>query len=243
MLLRDNVYDALRSAILTCELQPGQDLREQDLAARYAVSRSPIRDALLRLEGERLVTVLPRQGYRVNAVSFADARDIFGLRLVIEPACAAAAAEAGGAEAGGAEAGGAEGGGAEGGAVEVGYRAALAAFRGHAGGETDFVAYNRGFHAAIADLSGNARMAAVARDLVEQSDRLVRVSLQAIGDLDRGQLVAEHEAIIDAIQSRDSAAAAALARLHVAAARTRVLTALKASAQATASKAIEGNDT
>jgi DNA-binding GntR family transcriptional regulator len=94
VLLRDNVYDALRSAILTCDLSPGQELREQDLAAQYAVSRSPVRDALLRLEGERLVTVLPRQGYRVNPVSVADARDIFGLRLVIEPACAAAAAGA-----------------------------------------------------------------------------------------------------------------------------------------------------
>jgi DNA-binding GntR family transcriptional regulator len=80
----------------------------------------------------------------------------------------------------------------------------------------------------VADLSGNGRMAAVARDLVEQSDRLVRVSLRAIGNPDRSRLVAEHEAIIDAIRSRDGDAASRIARQHVADARTRVLTALKA---------------
>lgn len=198
MLLRDNVYDALRTAILTCALPPGQDLREQDLAEQHGVSRSPVRDALLRLETEKLVTVLPRQGYRVNAISGKDAADIFGLRLVIEPACAAAAARA--ADTSG-----------------------LAAFRDP--GTADFVTYNRGFHAMIADLSGNARMAAVARDLVEQSDRLVRVSLHSIA-ADQGSLIAEHNAIIDAIQAGDAAAAESLARSHVQDAMARVLTAL-----------------
>lgn len=200
MLLRDNVYDALRAAILGCALLPGQELREQDLAAQHGVSRSPIRDALLRLESERLVTVLPRQGYRVNPVSLVDAADIFGLRLVIEPACAAAAARACG-------------------------RHRLDAFR-HPG-DSDFVAYNRAFHAALADLSGNVRMAAVARDLVEQSDRLVRVSLRSFGKRDQGRLVAEHEAIIDAAQDGDAASAESLARTHVTDARMRVLTALQ----------------
>jgi GntR family transcriptional regulator, rspAB operon transcriptional repressor len=53
-LLRDSVYRALRQAVLTCEFQPGQELREQVLAEKYRVSRSPIRDSLLRLEQERL---------------------------------------------------------------------------------------------------------------------------------------------------------------------------------------------
>src|SRR4051812_20485201 len=93
-LLRDSVYRALRHAILTCEFQPGQELREQALAERYRVSRSPIRDSLLRLEQERLVTVLPRQGYRVNPISIRDVDELFGLRLIIAPACAAEAAQA-----------------------------------------------------------------------------------------------------------------------------------------------------
>src|SRR5579863_7829817 len=88
MLLRDNIYYALRKAILSCEFQPGQELREQVLAERYRVSRSPIRDSLLRLEQDNLVTVLPRQGYRVNPISISDTEEIFALLLLIEPACA-----------------------------------------------------------------------------------------------------------------------------------------------------------
>jgi DNA-binding GntR family transcriptional regulator len=217
MLLRDNVYDALRHAILTCDLQPGQELRELDLAARYAVSRSPVRDALLRLEGEHLVTVLPRQGYRVNSVSEQDARDIFGLRLVIEPACAAAAAASSDAA-----------------AVK-----ALDRFRAHDATpdkEDGFVAYNRAFHAALAGMSGNARMAAVARDLVEQSDRLVRTSVRTMLDQDTTRLVAEHAAIIEAIQTGNAKAAEDLSRQHVADAQARVLTALRQRPAATQRK-------
>lgn len=94
MLLRDAIYQAIRHAILTCEFQPGQELREQILAERYHVSRSPIRDSLLRLERENFVTVLPRQGYRVRPISASDVKDVFAFRLMIEPRCAAAAAHA-----------------------------------------------------------------------------------------------------------------------------------------------------
>lgn len=202
MLLRDNIYDALRVAILTCELMPGQELREQDLAARYRVSRSPVRDALLRLEKERLVMVLPRQGYRVTPIALTDATEIFGLRLVIEPACAAAAAQQ--ADTAGLD-------------------------RWRSVGEQDFVVYNRGFHAAIAEFSGNARMATVAQDMVDQSDRLVRVSLTSPAVADRSRLVAEHAAIIDAIRVGDADTAERLMRAHVLQARDRVLGALEKS--------------
>ena len=93
MLLRDNVYESLRSDILTCRLAPGDDMREQELAERYAVSRQPVREALLRLEREHLVTVQPRQGYRVNPISLSDARDLLRFRLALEPACVGEAIE------------------------------------------------------------------------------------------------------------------------------------------------------
>src|SRR6187200_1169839 len=92
-LLRDSVYSRLRGEILACRLAPGEELREQELAARFEVSKQPVREALLRLERERLVTVVPRQGYRVNPVSLADARDLLRFRLALEPACVAEAIE------------------------------------------------------------------------------------------------------------------------------------------------------
>jgi DNA-binding GntR family transcriptional regulator len=207
MLLRDNVYDALRADILSCRLLPGEEIREQVLAQRYEVSRQPVRDALLRLERERLVTVHPRQGYQVNPISVSDARDIFQFRLVLEPACVAEAAENASEET----------------------LSALDAFRVF-DGNTEFIQYNRAFHCAIAQASGNSRMSAAACDLIEQADRLVRVSLSAIKGRDPAQLVAEHVDIIDAIQRRDARKAKRIIRDHVARAERRVLSALARSA-------------
>ncbi|WP_144766668.1 GntR family transcriptional regulator [Methylobacterium dankookense] len=207
MLLRDNIYHAIRSEILACRMPPGAEVREQELAERYAVSRQPVREALLRLERERLVTVHARQGYQVNPISIADARDLLQFRLVIEPACAGDAAEAGSAEA----------------------LAALDAFRTLDAG-TDFIDYNRAFHTALAQASGNRRMAATARDLIEQADRLVRVSLAAIKGREPAQLIAEHAEIIDAMQRRDARTARRLVREHVAQAQRRIIPALERSA-------------
>src|ERR1700759_3432699 len=93
MLLRENVYERLRADILACTLAPRDDMREQELAERYAVSRQPVREALLRLEREHLVTVQPRQGYRVNPISLSDGRGPFRFPLGLEPACVAEAIE------------------------------------------------------------------------------------------------------------------------------------------------------
>src|ERR1700749_2419110 len=93
MLLRDNVYESLRSDILTCPFMPGDDMREQELPERYAVSRQPVREALLRLEREHLVTGEARQGYRGNPLPLAHGRDFVRFRLRLEPACVAGAIE------------------------------------------------------------------------------------------------------------------------------------------------------
>ena len=59
-LMRDSVYERIRTEILSCELKPGAQVQERDLAERYQVSKSPIRDALLRLEAQHLIEVMPR---------------------------------------------------------------------------------------------------------------------------------------------------------------------------------------
>jgi DNA-binding GntR family transcriptional regulator len=193
-LLRDSIYQSIRHAILTCEFQPGQELREQILAERYRVSRSPVRDSLLRLERENLVTVLPRQGYRVNPISISDAEDIFGLRLLIEPACAAAAARR----------------------DDTALRA-LDELRGFAQGEksrSQFFEYNRSFHRGIVNLSPNARMAVIALDLDEQFQRLMQFTLREFNHEQVLHAAEEHEAIIDAVQAHDADRAARLSYAH-----------------------------
>jgi DNA-binding GntR family transcriptional regulator len=179
-------------------------MREQDLAERYAVSRQPVREALLRLEREHLVTVQPRQGYRVNPISLADARDLLRFRLAMEPACVAEAIEHADQET----------------------LQALDEFRRFAGSHDDFIAYNRGFHCALAEASGNRRMAAATRDLIEQADRLVRVSIANLRGHDPAQLVGEHADLIDAMQRRDARGASRIIRAHIQKTEKRVLPAL-----------------
>jgi DNA-binding GntR family transcriptional regulator len=205
MLLRDNVYESLRSDILTCRLAPGHDMREQELAERYAVSRQPVREALLRLAREHLVTVQSRQGYRVNPISLSDARDLLRFRLALEPACVKEAIENAG----------------------DGVLKALNQFRRFSGDHEDFITYNRGFHSALAHASGNRRMAAALCDLIGQADRLVRVSVANLKDHNPAQLVAEHVALIEAMQRRDRRAASRIIKAHIGQTEKRVLPALK----------------
>jgi DNA-binding GntR family transcriptional regulator len=208
MLLRDNVYESLRSDILSCRFAPGDDVREQELAERYSVSRQPVREALLRLEREHLITVQPRQGYRVNPISLSDARDLLRFRLALEPACVAEAIEH---------------------APEKVLKA-LDDFRRFSGDHEDFIAYNRAFHCALAHASGNRRMAGALCDLIGQADRLVRVSLANIRDHDPTRLVAEHVELIEAMQRRDARGAQRLIKAHISQTEKRVLPALKRNA-------------
>lgn len=208
MLLRDNIYDILRSDILRCDLVPGSEIREQELADRYDVSRQPVREALLRLEREHLVTVNPRQGYRVNPISLSDARDLLRFRLAVEPACVSEAIEC----------------------ASDATLAGLDRFRTFEGSADAFIDYNRDFHTALANASGNRRMATAARDLIEQADRLVRVSVANVkAGRDHMQLVGEHADLIDAMQRRDARGAARIIKAHIRKTEKRVLPALERS--------------
>jgi DNA-binding GntR family transcriptional regulator len=204
LLLRDNVYNSLRSDILMCRFMPGDDMREQDLADRYDVSRQPVREALLRLEREHLVTVQPRQGYRVNPISISDARDLLRFRYAVEPACVSEAIEQ---------------------ASDDTLRE-LDQYRSFEGSAEDFIDYNRAFHIALAQASGNRRMASAARDLIEQADRLVRVSIANVKGRNHLQLVGEHVDLIDAMQRRDQRGAARIIKAHIEKTEKRVLPAL-----------------
>ena len=107
---------------------------------------------------------------------------------------------------------------------------ALDEFRRFSGNHEDFIAYNRAFHSALAHASGNRRMAAALCDLIGQADRLVRVSVANVRDHDPTQLVAEHVALIEAMQRRDGRTAARLIKAHITQTEKRVLPALKRNA-------------
>ncbi|MFE4369791.1 GntR family transcriptional regulator [Streptomyces sp. NPDC056835] len=90
--LTEQVYRRLKEDILEAHCGPGQLLLEPELANRYGVSKTPVREALRLLVQEDWVTVMPRKGYIVRPVRLEDIREVFEIRHMLEPAMAATAA-------------------------------------------------------------------------------------------------------------------------------------------------------
>ena len=204
--MRDGVHERMREEILSCVLKPGALVQENDLAQRYGVSKSPVRDAFLRLEQQGLVEVLPRKGYRIKPISVADAAEMYEMRLLLERACIARAID--------------QAPDATLDALDVYRKSARAADL------PTWIAYNRAFHVAIAHAGGNARLARTATRIIEEFDRLTWMSIARFDTGGLAALVAEHVALIDALQARDKRRALAVARDHVEEARDRLLDSL-----------------
>ncbi|MGY1840651.1 MULTISPECIES: GntR family transcriptional regulator [unclassified Modestobacter] len=83
--LRQHVYAVLRDKLINCEYRPGAMLNETDLSVDLGVSRTPVREALHRVELEGLVRIVPRRGVQVAPVLLADIEQIFQVRLEVEP--------------------------------------------------------------------------------------------------------------------------------------------------------------
>lgn len=77
--------ERLRQAILKGEVAPGEWLRQDELAERFGISPTPIREGLRRLEAEGLVEHIPHRGVKVVAYDFTTARDYYDLRAMLEP--------------------------------------------------------------------------------------------------------------------------------------------------------------
>lgn len=207
-LIRHHVFDALRLDIMSCGLLPGSEVRESALAQKYGVSKSPIRDALQKLEWEGLIEIVPRQGHRVAPISIADARDILELRAILEVAavrkiCADASADD---------------------------LAQLDLFRTcDSESLRSYALYNRDFHVCISRMAGNQRQTATVLGLMENYDRLCIVSLSSRQD-DKAAMaasLAEHNLIIDALQARDTRTAVRLSEKHIRMSKTQVMRGIK----------------
>ena len=159
--LNDIAYRTIKDDIISCVLQPGEDVSEGALAARYRLGKAPIRSAMLRLRQEGLVVSRGRQGNAVSAVTLRDVQEIFQLRLVLEVTAVRLAA----------------------GKVDAGRLRALneAAHATYAPGdrvsESTYLRANREFHRYVAQCSGNQRLAALVVGLMEQHERIVHLGL------------------------------------------------------------------
>ncbi|WP_408007401.1 GntR family transcriptional regulator [Pseudalkalibacillus sp. A8] len=90
--LRDQVYNSLKKAIITLELEPGQRIKDKDLATKFGVSRTPVREALKRLEDERLVESLPGSQTRITEINLEEAKKSFTVVATLQGLAARLAA-------------------------------------------------------------------------------------------------------------------------------------------------------
>ncbi len=84
--LKQVAYETLKQKIVSCEILPGSTLTEDMLCEMLSASRTPVRDAVSRLEQEHLVSIMPNQGIRVHRVSMISIRQLFEVRCLLEPA-------------------------------------------------------------------------------------------------------------------------------------------------------------
>ena len=77
---KPNIYDSLKDRITLLDYEPGQLIREKDLMEEFQVSRTPVREALIRLQSDELVRIVPSSGTFVTEVSFLQLRDTFEVR-------------------------------------------------------------------------------------------------------------------------------------------------------------------
>jgi DNA-binding GntR family transcriptional regulator len=194
---RAHVYAALRDAIVRAELQPGRQLSENELAGWLGVSRTPIREALVRLRDERLVEIVPQLGTFVSRISPQAIKDAQFIREALE--CSAvrrAAARAADADLA---------------ALEETLRAqerATAAADAEA-----FYVLDDDLHRQLCDLSGHTMVWLVSQRAKSHLNRIRRLSMPVPHYLE--DMVREHRDVVDAIERGDPDGAETALRYHL----------------------------
>ena len=195
--LRDVVFNTLRKAILTGQLKPGERLMEVHLANRLGVSRTPIREAIRKLELEGLVIMIPRRGAEVARITEKSLKDVLEVRraldaLSVELACERITKED----------------------MERLWEACQEFERAAKGKDASIIAKaDVALHDIIVEATGNLRLAQLVNNLSEQMYRYRFVYIKEESKHD--MLVAEHREIYESIASRDKERAARAAKLHI----------------------------
>ena len=91
--LREKILETIRDAILKGTLKPGERVSEPDLAERFGISRTPIREAFRQLESEGYLQVIPRKGAVVASLSERDVEEFYAIKIILEGFAARMAAE------------------------------------------------------------------------------------------------------------------------------------------------------
>ena len=195
--LRDVVFNTLRQAILTGELKPGERLMEFHLANKLGVSRTPIREAIRKLELEGLATLIPRRGAEVAQITEKSMNDVLEVRRALDALCVELACERI--------------------TPEDTEQLKLACEPFAAAVKTrDIKKVAKAdveLHDIIAQATGNQRLVQLIKNLSEQ---MYRYRFEYIKDISQHQrLIDEHLMIYESIVKKDKEAASQAAHVHI----------------------------
>jgi len=195
--LRELVLEAIRDAIINGTLKPRERLMEIQMAEELGVSRTPIREALRKLELEGFIVMIPRKGAFVADMTFKDIADIFEIRAALEGLAAGLAAERITDE-----------------ELEKMERHLVEKADTIARGDMErLVEVDTEFHESIYKASRNDRLQGIINNLREQIQRFRATSLAYPGRMK--QSLDEHRAIVEAIHARDAALARQVTQEHI----------------------------
>jgi DNA-binding GntR family transcriptional regulator len=195
--LTDQVYGLLKDEILRVERRPGDLLAEAELAARFQVSKTPVREALRLLARDGWVIVLPRKGYLIRPVRLEDVREIFEIRAVLESHTAALAATAARP-------------------ADITRLQSIADAQAAAVDDLDTaLAAAREFHIALMEISGNGRLLRMLVDLLDEVRRLHFLLPNVESHITSREEVDAHSSLIEALAAGAGEKAAEIMRVHV----------------------------
>ncbi len=192
-----HVARALRHAIVTMQLSPGEMLSEQDLARRFGVSRSPVREALIKLSEAGLVRVLPQRGTQVVKISRTGVEDARFIREAVETAVVREAAMKASP------------------AILAELSASLTRQRRaqRSPSAEEFLALDEEFHRLLAEAAGRPSAWRTIEDIKPQMDRVRYLDMTKATP--RDAIIAQHTVIVDAIKAGDPLAAEKAMRVHL----------------------------
>ena len=201
--LREQTVARLRESILSGALPAGTKLRERALSEQLGVSRVPVREALMVLESELLVDIVPRSGAVVTTFSRHEVQELFDAREVLEPLAARLAARDG----------------TEAGLAALAARCAAARQASSSADDRAGAMANASFHSALAEASGSGLLVSIMAPLQLRLQRLFRRTIEGRAV----ELVEDHERLVEALRRHDEDSAALLAQLHVTSTRAASL--------------------
>ena len=209
--LTERIYRLLKADILTCSLAPGQEVSEAEISERFAVSKTPVREALAMLRSEGFVRIFPRRGYQVVPITFGDMNELFDIRTILE----VGAAELACVRITDAE------------LKQLERRARVIYDQNAQTGLKRFIQANSEFHLAIAKASGNERLHKILNRQLDEVERFFYLGarLRDVSDETKNN----HHVIVQALAKRDPTVARQVMIRHNEMTRQGLLQALASS--------------